>query len=176
MIDITEEQPDFETKYSNEHQPTKEQTGRYMNNHGKDIDLPTLTTLSYAQANDLACNHLAGTVWVQKSMFTFNTEGALAVMSRKDGASHRYIPTMLRPCNFHICYYFLLPGLPVERRVDDATWQPFHWPHTAEVLYALVTRWLSCPWNRRKNKKQRILCLFSPASTLDFVFISIFGP
>lgn len=77
MINETEEQGDVETEYFEQSQPGKEETGKPLHSHGKDIEQRTSTELLDAQANDQEYTQASLSSGVPKSTFVFDTEDIL---------------------------------------------------------------------------------------------------
>lgn len=87
MIYETEEQHDLETEYFDKEHAGKEQTGKYMDSRGEEIQPQTLRELLDAQANDRTYTQAALAAGLQMSIFTFETDGAFVLISPIDGAS-----------------------------------------------------------------------------------------
>lgn len=89
MIDETEEQQYVETQYLDQYHLDNGQADNQMNSRGKESRPPISLKLLNAQANDLVCTQAAITIVIPKSMFTFDTEGALVGVKPTDGTSQR---------------------------------------------------------------------------------------
>lgn len=135
----------------------------------------TLAELLDAQENNRACILAALIIGLLKSMFTFDTEPALVRVLPINGASQPYIPTTMQPCILHLCHYSLLVGHPGKRPIYDNIRQHFYCSHMTNNVYTTVARCLLRTRNRRPNKKESKLRLFSPVYSLDFVAIDLLG-
>lgn len=93
--------------------------GNYMDSESKERQTQTLRELWEAQRNNHACTQAARTIGLTNSMFTFDTEGAMAQVSTLDGASQGYFLATLEPRIFHQYSHSVLAVHCDERRMYD---------------------------------------------------------
>lgn len=78
MINKTGEREDVGKEYFDQNESNNKQDGSQMDSQGEETGPPNLTRLLKAQENYSACAQVALTSGLTKSVFTFDTEGALA--------------------------------------------------------------------------------------------------
>lgn len=109
MINESKEQEYFERKHFDQEHAYKSEPAikRTLMVNSKPL---TQREVFKAMISDHACIRAALTIGLSKSMFTFDTEGALVRVSPIDSASQRYIQITLRQVIFHLCNQSLLSG------------------------------------------------------------------
>lgn len=81
----TKKQEEVGTRYFHENQPDNERQGNHMPSHGEEIQQPTLKEVLEAQANDYSNSDAVLIIGLPKSMFNFDSEGALVPLLPVDG-------------------------------------------------------------------------------------------
>lgn len=127
-------------------------------------------------ANHLYCRQAPCTMWLSRSMYSYNKNGLLTSVEPIRRAVQKVLPSSLWAWLMDQWNYLTMTEHPGEWHTFKTIRLEYSWPHMENDLYATVRAGLECVQNTLSEKWRRPLHLFPTRGSLKFFPLYILGP